>query len=213
MPADSRQPFGLRALRPDALPVIDWIAGRPAAERPLHALALAVQEDLVWMEAPMPGASVRAAMLHVCWPSGWDPASKAGLDFASIHGPVADGEALRAASAALSRAIVTQGPFVRFVWTVAPGGGLARHPDDAPADPAPVPGSLADLWFRCERQVTLPVPSVPEAALFLIRVHVAPLAEVVAAPERRARLVAALDSMSPATLDYKRLHGIGALLR
>jgi hypothetical protein len=37
MPADER-PFALRALRADAGPVLRWIASRPAAEQPLHAL-------------------------------------------------------------------------------------------------------------------------------------------------------------------------------
>ena len=222
MPADPARPFRLRALRPDAVPVLEWIAGRPAAERPLHALALAVQEDLAWVEAPAPGTPVRAALLHVCWPSGWDPAQKAGLDFAAIHRPVADGAALRAASAALSQAIVARGPFLRFVWTVSPSGERSRHPADEAdeadeageaGEAAGAPRSIDDLWFRCERQVTLPVPGPAAGALFLIRVHVAPLAEVAGDAVRRGLLVAALDSMSPATLAYKRLDGIAALLR
>ena len=204
MPADADAPFALRALRADAAPVLDWIAARPAAERPLHALALALQEDLAFVESDSPRTPARASLLHVCWPSGWDPARKVGLDFAAIHAPVADADALRAASLPLSRALVAQGPFVRFVWTVAPDGAWSRHPDDAPA------AADGEPWFRCERQVSLPLPTWPGApdggcGVFLIRLHVAPLASVADTAERRATLRDALASMSPATLAYKGL--------
>jgi hypothetical protein len=220
-PADPKAPFSLRALRPDAIPVLDWIASRPPAERPLHAVARALQEALARLEAE-PGEPARARLLHVCFPSGWDPAAKIGRDFASIHAPVADAELLRSSALALSRALTTQGPFVRFVWTVAPDGARSRHPADTPAPmpvdaggptpseaATPTQGEAASPWFRCERQVSVPMPPGPlgdaAAALFLIRLHLAPLAAAAHTPERLATLRAALDSMSPATLDYKGL--------
>ncbi len=205
MPADPGTPFSLRALRPDAEPVLRWIASRPAAERPLHALGLALQEDLAWVEADAPGEAARAILLHVCWPSGWDPAAKVGLDFATLHAPVADADLLRASARPLSRALLSQGPFVRFVWTVAPDGAPSRHPADEPAVPDTAP------WFRCERQVSMPVPGASDwpggLALFLIRLHVAPLDTVAVTPIRRAALREALASMSAATLAYKGLAG------
>lgn len=205
MPADPDAPFELRALRDDARPVLDWITSRPPAERPLHALGLALQEDLAWMEAPAPGASVHAAMLHVCWPSGWDPATKAGLDFAAIHAPVADGEALRAAATPLSRVLVERGPLVRFVWTLSPDAARSHHPAEvASASPD------APIHFRCERQVALPLGRFDDgaaggAALFMIRLHVAPLDRVAPPGPRRATLHDALASMSDAVVGYKRL--------
>lgn len=60
------------------------------------------------------------------------------------------------------------------------------------------------MVFRCERQVTLGLPALG-ASLFLIRVHVAPLLEVCTDPQRRARLVAALRSMSDDVVAYKNL--------
>lgn len=217
MPADPDRPFRLRVLRPDAAPVVDWIASRPAAEQPLHALALSLQEDLAWIEAPAPGMPVAAALLHVCWPSGWDPARKVGLDFGAIHAPVADGDALRAAASPLSRVLVAQGPFVRFVWTIAPDGSRSRHPDElaAPGGAADGQRTLDDLWLRVERQVTVPIgPGFGGgAALFLIRVHLVPLSQAVADPARRTLLRDALESMSAATLAYKRLDGIRERLR
>jgi hypothetical protein len=221
MPAAPGAPFALRAHRADARPVVDWIARRPPAERPLHALALAIQEDLAWIEAASAGDPVRAALLHVCWPSGWRPADKIGLDFGAIHAPVADGGPLRAAAAPLSRVLVTQGPFVRFVWTIAADGTPSRHPDERPderpeAAPA-APGTCADaLWFRAERQVTLPMGvtagAAGGAALFLIRLHLQPLGQAAPDPARRARLLASLASMSDATLAYKRLAAIRAIV-
>ena len=205
MPADPDAPFSLRALRPDAEPVLRWIASRPAAEQPLHALGLALQEDLAWVEGDAPGEAARAMLLHVCWPSGWDPAAKVGLDFATLHAPVADADLLRASARPLSRALLSQGPFVRFVWTVAPDGASSRHPADEPAVPDMAP------WFRCERQVSVPLPGSPDwpggLALFLIRLHVAPLDTVADTPTRRAVLREALASMSAATLAYKGLAG------
>ncbi len=61
--------------------------------------------------------------------------------------------------------------------------------------------------FRCERQVTLGVPAFG-ASLFLIRIHAAPLLEVRSTRERRARLVAALRSMSDDVVAYKNLQGL-----
>jgi len=58
-----------------------------------------------------------------------------------------------------------------------------------------------------------PAGGPPAAALFLIHLHVHPLARVVMAPQRRALLLAALESMSDATLRYKRLETIREVLR
>jgi hypothetical protein len=204
MPADPAAPFALRALRDDAVPVLEWIASRPPAERPLHALGLALQEDLAWMEGDAPGGAARPVMLHVCFPSGWAPERKIGLDFAAVHAPVPEADRVRASARALSHALTTQGPFVRFVWSLAPSGVRSRHPDDAP----PVRDDAGGPWFRCERQVSLPVPAAEggaASAVFLIRLHVAPLATVASEPARLAVVRDALASMSDATLRYKGL--------
>jgi len=203
MPARADAPFGMRALRADAAPVLEWIGTRPAAERPLHALGMALQEDVALVEADSTRTPAHASLLHVCWPSGWDPAAKVGLDFAAIHAPVADAKQLLAAALPLSRALLSQGPFVRFVWTVAPDGAWSRHPAEvAPVDAQP--------WFRCERQVSVPLAACPGGpagggAVFLIRLHVTPLEIAANTPGRLSVLRAALASMSPQTLGYKSL--------
>ena len=57
------------------------------------------------------------------------------------------------------------------------------------------------MWFRCERQMTIPIDG--HAALFLIRVYMQPLRELFEDPEKKQRVIDAVNSMSNAVLDYK----------
>ena len=182
-----------------------WLAAPRSvpAIRALDALALALQEDVVVMTRDRPGDGGRAAYLHVVAPSGWDPGAHAGSSFVRLHAPVPHRSPLDAAAAALVDALVARGPFVRFVWSLAPDDALSRHPRRA-APPSAVPPE--DLWYRVERQTTLPVPEA-DAFAFLIRVYAAPLAQVVADPERRALVAAAVASMDAELLAYKGLVG------
>lgn len=185
----------------------EFLEPLPARARAINAIALALQDDWALMRMDARGA-VRAELLHVCFPSGWDPAAKAGLDFFAIHAPVADGDAIRGASRALGSTIVQRGPFERHVWTVSDSPSLSRHP----AETSPTsPRSVEDLFFRCERQVTVPLPALGRA-LFLIRVHVAPLLVVANDAQRRTRLAEALRSMTPAVVTYKGLEAARALI-
>lgn len=203
--AEPREPN--RMASPQAL--AGWLASQPPAARIAHAIGLGMQEDWVVMRSrtdsdPTLSSGSRAEWLHVCFPSGWSPADKVGRPLAEIHRPVADGHALRAASESLSRAMTRKGPFVRHVWTLASSDALARDPHQA--QPA-LPESVDAIQFRCERQVTLALAGA-QRSLFLIRVYVAPVAQVAADPARRAVLVSALRSMSDAVIEYK---AIGAL--
>lgn len=182
-----------------------WLAeGRSGpAPRLLDALALALQEDLVVMTRARPGDGGRAAYLNVVAPSGWDPGAHAGASFARLHAPVPHRAPLDAAAGALVDALVARGPFVRHVWSLAPDDALGRHPRRSAAAPAAPPERL---WYRVERQTTLPVPEA-DAFAFLIRVYAAPLAQVVADPARRAAVAAAVASMDDALLAYKGLAG------
>jgi len=199
---------------PEAATLAQRLADEAPVPRVLAAVSLALQEDLVLMGWPgdgpagQPGDPAAAAGLvalagSVIAPSGWDPAERIGQPLAALHAPVGDGDRLRLASLALSRAMVDKGPYVRYVWSLAGDASPARWPGD-PAPPAEPFADLSDLWFRAERQVTLPLPAAG-ASLFLIRVLVAPLLEVAADAARRARLVASLRSMSEAVIAYKHL--------
>lgn len=186
-------------------------AGNHTAVAAANALRDAIQDDFALMLADDDGSVLRAAALAIAMPSHWRPADKIGQALEAIHAPVADARTLNDAWPTLARRMISGGPLRRHVWTLADGAELSRHPDDLEAG-----GALADegaLWFRAERQTIVPLPAV-RACLFLIRVHVADLEAVLrVAPDRRATLLAALDSMSDAVLAYKGLAGIRARLR
>lgn len=168
----------------------------PPEHRHLEAVALAIAEDVVVVDA-----SGRVLWAHVCAPSGWDPGVAAGRWLAELHGPVPAAERLRAASTALARAIVTAGPHVRWVWGLTDDPAAAHHPRfRGPATTAR--GEVAALTFRAERQTTLPVPG-HGLGVFLIRVHRAPLGAVAATPQRRTRLAAAIRSLPDDLAVYK----------
>lgn len=180
-------------------------------EQLADALALSVQEDLVVLageaapDAPGAPPDGRAELLHVCFPSGWDPAARAGAGFAALHAPVPHKDVLVAAAGRVVRAMTTRGPFVRYVWSLSPDGRLDRNPRRAAR--AGRPARASELWFRVERQSVLPLPELGRA-LFTIRVYRAPLASVAATDERRRTLAAALASMDEALLAYKGVGGI-----
>jgi len=199
-PIDTAAPAALAALAPRAAAALRRL---PPAARPLDALRLAVAEDLALLLRGRPGDGGRIAYLHVAAPSGWDPGARGGEGFADLHGSVPHAAPLLQAAAAVATAMVERGPFVRYVWSLAADDAPSHHPVRHPA--RPLDGlPPAGWWYRAERQTTLPLPE-SGASLFAIRVLHAPLAEVVAAPERRARLAAAVRSMDAALLAYKGL--------
>lgn len=223
----------VRPTREDAIGLADWLNQRvdrepSQARRDLQlfasVLALDLQEDFVIM-APAEGhsdegaggvcAEVRAEGMFVSFPSGWAPHEKISQPLSAIHAPVADGEALRRAGPGLSLAMLQKGPFVRYVWTLSESLALDRHPGRRSGTGgshtranrvAARHGSidLNSIAFRCERQVTLALPRTGRA-LFLIRVYVVPLLQAANTAERRAALVASLQSMSDAVVAYKNI--------
>ncbi len=185
----------------DSQGAFPWLGGlkpRGPAEF-FGALTISLQEDFALMVPDRLGG-LSAKVLSVSFPSGWDPAEKLGRSLLDIHGPVADNAALQRATPAMAQAMVSKGPFIRHVWTLAGNSHLGRAPhDDTLADIHRVD----DLWFRCERQLTIPLAG--HASLFLIRVFVARYLDVVSTPERQQKIIHALRAMSPATIRYKNI--------
>jgi len=177
-----------------------------------EALAQGMQEDIVVLHDEVDAQGVlhgRVRGLSVAFPSGWRPQDKLGLDFAAIHAPVADNALLLAGARGIMDLAFRQAPMLRHVWLLTPDPGLSQHPDRPrrtwaqAMDDAGPQGLLTQVHFRVERQTTLPLPAWGRG-VFLIRVQVAPLVEVLAQDRRRAlELHAALASMSPAVLDYR----------
>jgi hypothetical protein len=178
-----------------------------AAEWRLPALfSLSFAEDLAIVDA----SDASVPWLSVALPSHWAPEDKVGLHFARIHGPVADGELLRRAGAALTRLVSEPQRWERFVWNVTDQPRLHAHPRRVDAvrwslgsDDAD-PSGLPRAWFRSERQTFIPVPGLAQS-VFTIRVDVRPLADVIDGPDRAGRLAAAVESMSAAVLEYRGL--------
>lgn len=163
----------------------------------VRALTMSLQEDWVLM-APNSHGELSAQILSVHCPSGWDPREKAGMAFAQLHEPVADNELIQRAASHLARTIAAKGPFIRHVWAIASTGGLSRRPDLIRDETDP---DILRLWYRCERQTTIPIDG--KAALFLIRVFVAPLVQIFQDPHRKRAIIDSINSMSEAVLDYK----------
>lgn len=165
-----------------------------------EAFGLACADDLVVLRRAGPGRAT-CELLAVAFPSGWPPRQRAGADLTVLHGPVADGERLRAAGPALSEALLTKGPYAQHVWGLDPDGRLDRDPSapDAAGHGCPPPDRW---WLRVERQTSLPLPTLGRT-LFLIRPFLVPLPSL-DGPQRRA-VHDAVASMSPAALAYKGL--------
>jgi hypothetical protein len=191
----------------DAQPAIDTILAQAAAEGIAmnEPLELACEEDFAVLEAG--GATL--PWLCVCVPSHWAPEAKLGLPFAAVHAPVADNQALLAASQQLVRLVTGGERFERHVWTVTPSGRYDQHPVRQARVPWPVTTDAdafaGQCFLRAERQTFFPVTGVAGQVVFTIRVMVAPLAQAVRSRDDAQRLHDALASMSDAVLAYKNL--------
>ncbi len=190
----------------DPQPAIEAILARAAAEGIAAAepIELAFEEDF----AVLDGASSTLPWLCVCVPSHWAPEEKLGLPFAAVHAPVADNQALLAASRQLVQLVTAGERFERFVWTVTPSGRHDQHPGRHPRTPWPQTADpdafAAQCFLRSERQTFFPIPGRNQS-VFTIRVMLQPLADAVARREDAQRLHEALASMSEAVLAYKNL--------
>jgi dimethylamine monooxygenase subunit A len=189
-------------LRADGLALAPCVSNNVGAQ--LNQLALQLQDDVVIMR--LEGERFFPELMHVCFPTGWNPADKFAQTLASIHEPVADGKRLVQATANLTAAMVNKGPFVRYVWTLAAGTSAAAQLSQHPLEKmvASQSQTIDQVYFRCERQITIPLPELNRSC-FLIRVFVVPVEHAANTPERRNTLADALVSMSEATVQYKGL--------
>lgn len=171
--------------------------GMPGAT--LEDLALHCAEDLALLHN---GILVAIAF---AFPSGFKPCEKLGLDFAAVHAPVADAEALLAASAGITAAMKRpDANFERGVWTLTSLGTLSQHPSYL----RPQARQESDLWFRSEFQVLQSLGG--DWTAFSVRVRMEPWSSITGPV--RDRIKASLASMTDASRTYKNLHEIAALL-
>lgn len=179
----------------------------PSAE----ALTLGLQEDFVILhdEPQDESLDMHTRFLSVCFPSNWNPSEKLGLNFHAIHVPVADNTILQAGAKGIVDLAFRKNPMLRHVWLLTPNSDLPSHPLQRPrlwadAIQQAAGGSLLEqLYFRVERQTTLPLPAL-KRGVFFIRVMLSPLVEVLRVePERAKQLAEALTSMSANVLAYR----------
>jgi hypothetical protein len=185
---------------------------QPPYASALDALASQVQEDLALVStAPANDGTTRhwLSAVHLCFPNHWAAEDKIGRAFAAIHEPVAGMEQMNRQGDQLVSVMVgaTEG-LVRFAWGVTFDDKLNHHPQ------APPGAGRADVFdpvrprafLRVERQTVWGFPDVG-AALFTIRTYLHDVAVIRRDPVRRAKLAAAVRSMSAASLAYKGLAG------
>lgn len=149
-----------------------------------------------------------SAYLHVSAPSHWRPEEKIGLPFVATHAPIPHFEKVNAAAKGLIEAMVSRGPWVRFVWGFESDEELDHHPDRAPGrafDERP-------FVVRVERQVLLPLPE-HGASIFLIGVAFVERKAIMGTEALWRPLRAALVGMSPQARAYKGVsEGFEALM-
>jgi dimethylamine monooxygenase subunit A len=180
--------------------VSQFIAGHlNVAPADLDTLACQVQEDLAVIQRD--GDRHWLAAIHLCFPNHWAAEDKIGRTFAEIHAPVAGiGPINRQADRLVATMIQATNGFVRFAWGVGtedelnhhPANKLGRHFDRAK------PRAL----LRIERQTIWGFPDV-DASLFTIRTYFEDLARLES--DKRAKVISAIESMTPAALAYKGL--------
>lgn len=173
--------------------VADHIGVKPGS---IVDMGLQISEDILIMHH----GRMQAAFF--AFPSGWDPFEKRGQTLTEIHGPVADGDELRQASERISAMMHGgQGPWYRYVWTLAGTGRLSLHPKHD----RPPPSSLDNLWFRYEYQ-TFDTVIPGETSVFLVKTVTLPYREYVDTNDKHAVITRVINTMSDAVLTYKSLH-------
>lgn len=187
----------------------DWITLREGPYLSLFdALCCQVQEDLAICQ--LEGEKDWLAAIHLSAPNHWAPSDKIGHPFSIVHGPVPGMERLNQQYFKMLVSAVQKGPFSRFAWGVSTDCRLNHHP-------IPPPGIHPDNWYgrkikdsnaalyiRTERQTLVGIPEA-NAFLFTIRTYFYDTKDLT--PDEKTALLAAIDSMSLQSLEYKGLAG------
>jgi hypothetical protein len=161
------------------------------------AISNQVQEDLAVFR--LEGDRDWLAAIHLCAPNHWDPRDKVGRHFPDIHTPVPAMERTVSQYKPMLQSVINRGPFARYAWGVDTDDKLNHHP----AGPNKrTDDSARQYYIRMERQHLVGLPAV-NAFLFTIRTYFFDV-EQLNSDERKA-LASAVRSMTPASLEYKRM--------
>jgi dimethylamine monooxygenase subunit A len=176
-------------------------------EHPIVQASRLVQEDLcVLVKAD--AWRLRAAC--VCFPSRWSLASKIGTTLDEIHSPVPGyGEELARPTSGFFDRLTLERSFWRLNWTLLDSPVLFQ-PTNVRLAPS---GSLADWFFRVERQTLRQLPE-SRAIVFTIRTYVTSAAQLSENDEQFVpTLLHALDTAPASTQHYKGWTGVAQRLR
>lgn len=183
---------------------------------PVDAAGRSVSEDLCVLTRSPDGWRLVAA--SVCFPSRWRLADKIGRTVGAIHEPVPGYESIAAATDAFFDRLTVERPMWRTNWSILESPQLFQAPAAGPLEEAGTGGRGSEgrvrdpgqLTMRVERQTLRRLPE-SGAAVFTIRTHRIPLAELVSRrPAAAADLAATLRTVPPATIRYK---GWGRFMR
>ncbi len=193
---------------PEAGPVLketlELFSGQPLLGASMEAMAgfsASWEPDFLLLRRTEDG-EFRLAGGAVCFPSSWDVREKLGLDVTAIHDVV---PTLNASLGARIRTFLGRlppsGVFERENWGLAAHGERNAHPERGL--PRLGPGAtVATTWLRVEHQAFRALPA-SGGILFIIRLTVHPLAEVLAIPGARDLFVRQLESMPAEIAVYK----------
>ncbi len=176
---------------------------------PLLIAAGLVQEDLVLMRKGREGWKVAAGAL--AFPSSWRLRDKLGLPMHHVHGPVpgfTEGTRNAGLIERMFDNLRADMPVIRWNWSLY-GDDILHHPESGnPKARRFGAGETAEsVFFRVERQTLRKLP-VSGDILFTIRIYIDPIATLEKQPEAAAiaaSLIAQVNALSDAELDYKGL--------
>lgn len=177
------------------------------ADDPLDRIGRLVQEDFCLLRDEGDGTLTLVAAI-LCFPSRWRLSSKMGRPLGAIHTPVPmyKDKLERPVDRFLS-ALKTGRIAQRLNWSIMDDPTLFQPTGHGVNDfecQVTMANAGETLFMRVERQTFRRLPHTGGIA-FGIRVHVTPLAPIVALPGEAARLLAAVRALPPEMERYKSM--------
>jgi hypothetical protein len=185
--------------------VIDFLKSfSNTASSDFDTLCSQFQEDIAVVQ--LDGEKDWLAAIHLCSPNHWDPRTKIGKPFDAIHTPVPEiGRTVKNYMVML-KMIVDKEPFARFAWGIATDNRLNHHPEAPPGYDLNdwrgrrLVDENTEFFVRVEKQHLIGLKEV-NAFIFTIRTYFYNIKDL--DQEQRTALAKAINSMTPASLEYK----------